>query len=75
MGNCKDCKYFERGTEQDYLTNVEESLPVGVCEKTININYWDDTFQVKEEIKDGFLGGDNVKVNENFGCIHFEQKE
>lgn len=38
-----------------------------------DVNYWDGAEDAEPKIKTGFIGGENLYFDENFGCIHFEK--
>ena len=72
MNNCKNCKYFQRNTEPYENNNFGECS----CDKFVY-----DYLDLEESETDKLYYWDvecyraYFEVGENFGCIHFKQKE
>ena len=69
---CKNCKYFQRNTEPYDNNNFGECS----CDKFV----YDSYINEKEETDKLFYWdyesySADFNVGENFGCIHFEEKE
>lgn len=71
---CKNCKYYEKEELYNHYGNCNN-------EKFEYNTYWSDTINVPEFPKDKLLYEDyesysaSFNVGEEFGCIHFENKE
>lgn len=87
--NCKDCKYWRRGgyfTHGDGwgigILKQDENSKEGLClHPSMSSDYIDGWLKRdrSREINDGVIAGcdedrADLQVGENFGCVHFEQK-
>ena len=71
MGNCKNCKFWSE--DKSFYKNFGDCL----CDKFA----YEDDINKKDQDKYHLLYGDydgymaTLKVNKDFGCIDFEEKE
>lgn len=63
MNTCKNCNHY-----------VPNRLKAGDCQM-VNTDYWDKVGQDKKITYSEADHGGAFYVGENFGCIHFEEKE
>jgi len=76
---CKNCKHWSREktvyTFPDHdFPDVEAPSRLGrCCIANKSIGFWESPAEIEAKVKPGFIGGDNLYFDENFGCIHFEK--
>lgn len=73
MNRCKNCKYFQRYTDKNNNNkygecNCEKFIYGGAFDDKNNLN--DKLFYMDYEWYEAY-----IEVGENFGCIHFKQRE
>ena len=75
QNKCGSCKHWTRGEIYDSESGETRAAAMGECAVSKMIAYWDDTETAQDKIQDSFFGGCNLYTHENFGCIHFAQKD
>lgn len=71
MNKCKNCKYFQRNTSSYENNNFGECS----CDKFVYDSVWKDSETDTLYYWDAEGYRADFEVGENFGCIHFKQKE
>lgn len=82
MNRCKNCKYFERfknwETNNEMIRVIVSNTKYGKC-KSDKLQYGSSWDEKKETDKLLYEDSDSyqafLEVGEDFGCIHFKEKE
>lgn len=80
MNICKNCRFWVRSNQKDVLPYIGTCSNENIRDISSNFSIWDGSIE-SAEMKSNQLGAHDfeayqtiIYVGEDFGCIHFEEK-